>query len=92
MENVSTVFPVCVYIRLSVGPGTHPMVHNHRAGAHQILRSRTIRHSVLLLVPVVPHHEVIQDTCGEEPSVAVVFVCYVFRRRVRVHTVLRARN
>lgn len=93
MEAVHTVRVVRVHFRLPAGPGTHPVVHQHRADAgREPLRPRAVRGRFVLVGPVVHHHQDVQDVRRGRPGHAVVHVRRVLRRRVRVRAVLRARD
>jgi len=89
VEDILAVRPVRVHIRFPAGPGTHPMVHKHRAVTGLIRRPHTVDGRVLFLVPVVRHHEDIQDLRRGEPRVPVVLVYRVLGRRVSVRVFLR---
>lgn len=94
MEDVvAAVRAVHVHRRVPAGPGPHPVVRGHRADAGRPRRRpHPVGVLVLLVVPVVRHHENVQDARPAVPGPAVDHVRRHVRRRVRVHRALRARD
>jgi len=90
VEDIPAVRPVRVRVRVPAGPGTRAVVHGHRAGAGRARRPHIVRGRVLLLGPVVRHHEDVQDVRRDQPGAAVVFVRRVLRRRRRLRGGMRA--